>query len=152
MSLDTKVTLNSITSHLLTMGLFERVGKHEPKNAPGTGLTAAIWADRIRPAGGGSGLNETAAVTTFIMRIYTSMIAEPQDEIDPNMVDAADRIMEELSGDFGLGGVVKNIDLLGEFGQAMEAHAGYVEIDHKLFRVIDIFIPVIVRSAWAQSS
>jgi hypothetical protein len=152
MGLGTSTTIDKIVSHLLSMGLFERVGKHEPKNSPGSGLTAALWSERIVPHPVGSGLNVTAAVNVFMLRIYTNMISEPQDDIDPKMVAAADRIMEELSGDFGLGGVVSNIDLLGEAGSPMSANAGYVTIAQTIYRVIDITIPVIVRDAWSQAT
>lgn len=152
MSLGTKTILDKIESHALKSGLFDKVGTHEPKNPPGGKLTAAVWFQAVGPVPAGSGLAATSAVITFMMRLYTSMVQEPQDLIDPALVAAADVILEDLSGDFHLGGNVRNIDLLGQTGQALSAQAGYVTIGSTMYRVIDITIPCIVNDAWAQSA
>ncbi len=139
-----------VVSHPMTLGLFERVNGHEPKNAPGNGLTAAVWLDRIAPAPAASGLAATSAVLTFNVRLYTSMLAEPQDAIDPNLAAAAVLVMASYAGDYDLGGTVRNVDLLGQTGQAMSGQAGYLNQDSKLYRVITVVLPVIVNDAWDQ--
>jgi len=60
-------------------------------------------------------------------------------------------LMTSYAADFELGGNARNIDLLGQTGVQLSAQAGYVEIDNRLFRVMDITIPVIVNDAWAQT-
>jgi hypothetical protein len=143
--------LDAVVSHAMATGLFERVNQHEPKNAPGNGMRVAVWADTIEPYSGGSGLNSTSALISLNVRIYQNMVMEPQDMIDPMMMSAVDTLLTAYSGDFELGGVVREVDLLGETGTPLSARAGYVPIDNKMFRVMTIVLPVIVNDAWAQS-
>lgn len=153
MSLDTSAILNAMTSHASASGLFERVNGHEPKNKPTTkGLTAAVWIDRIEPVARASGLAATAARLVVNLRIYSSMLMEPQDAIDPNIAAAVSELFTAYTGDFDLGGQVRNIDLLGEFGQGMQAQAGYLEQDRGMFRVMTITLPVVVNNVWAQEA
>jgi hypothetical protein len=143
--------LDPIVSHAMSLALFERVNQHEPKNAPGNGLSCAVWVDRIFPAPAASGLACTSVMVLFNVRIYSSMLQEPQDMIDPNLIDAVDALMTAYSADFDLGGTVRNIDLLGQFGVALSALAGYLNQDNKMYRVMTIALPVVVNDIWPQS-
>lgn len=150
MSLGSSAIIDAATSHALATGMFERVNKHEPKDAPGAGLTAALWVDRIRPIPARSGLASTTALLVLILRIYSNMLQEPQDAIDPVVTDAVDALMTAYSGDLDLGGLISNIDLLGAHGQAMEARAGYLNVSGTMYRVMDLTIPCVVNDAWTQ--
>jgi hypothetical protein len=141
---------DAVLSHPMALGKFERVNGHEPKNAPGLGLTAAVWLDGIRPVPAGSGLAETTGVLVFNVRIYGSMTVEPQDGIDPNIAAAAIALFAAYSGDFDLGGTVRNIDLLGQAGPPLAGQAGYLNQDGKLYRVFTLVLPVIVNDMWDQ--
>lgn len=152
MALDVTGYLNAIVSHALASGLFERVNQHEPKNAPGNGLTAAIWADRVEPYALASGLAATSVKVTFNVRAYSKMLQEPQDSIDPNIVAAVDTLMNAYSGDFTLGGLVRNVDLLGQAGPGLFAQAGYIQQDSKMFRVVTISLTVVVNDVWSQAA
>ena len=88
-------------------GLFDRVNLHEPKNAPGGGLTAAVWADTMGPIPAASGLASTSGRVVLKVRTYTNMMSEPQDAIDPAMLRAVDILLTAYSGDFTLGGLVQ---------------------------------------------
>lgn len=143
--------LDGVVSHAMSTGLFERVNLHEPKNAPGNGLSCSVWLDEVSPAQNQSGLSMTTALVVLNVRIYSSMVAEPQDSIDPGLLSATDVLLTAYSGDFELGGNVKCIDLLGSAGTTLKARAGYLEQDRKMFRVMEIVLPVIVNDAWAQS-
>ena len=72
--------------------------------------------------------------------------------IDPKVMAAVTDYMGSLSGDFLLGNVggVRNVDLLGQTGQALDAQAGYIEIDKTVFRVMTIQIPVIINDMFVQ--
>src|SRR3982751_2445852 len=109
MALNLATLVDAVASHAAASGQFERVNQHEPKNAPGNGLTAAIWVDKIGPAQGRSGLTATTGLLTLDVRVYTSMLAEPQDAIDPNLLGAVDALLAAYSGDFELGGQVCNV-------------------------------------------
>lgn len=151
MSLNVTGILDGVISHAMALGLFEQVNTSEPKNAPGNGLTAAVWADRIEPVAPASGLAATSARIVFNLRIYSSMTQQPQDAIDPNIVTALDTLMGAYSGDFDLGGTIRNVDLLGAHGVGLSAQAGYINQDNKLFRVMTVTVPVIVNDVWSQS-
>lgn len=149
MSLNTVAILDAIQSHAMALGLFERVNTHEPKNAPGNGITAAIWFQDVTPVRSG-GLAQTSARVEYSVRLYTSMLAEPQDMIDPAMTGAVDVLMNAYSGDFELGNNVRNVDLLGQAGQPLSATAGYLNQDGKMLRIITVTLPLIVNDVWEQ--
>lgn len=140
----------SVQSHAETLGLFETVNLHEPKSKPGTGLTCAIWADKIGPASGSSGLASTSVLVVFAVRLYTPMLQQPYDAIDPNMLSAVDALMGAYSGVFTLEGQVREVDLLGEFGTPLSAQAGYITQDGKLYRVMTLSLPLVVNDLWTQ--
>jgi hypothetical protein len=142
---------DQVISHTLTLGVFDKVANHEPKNAPGNGLFCSIWADRIEPLGDASGLASTSGRVAFHIRIETNMLQEPQDDIDGLMLTATTTLMAEYSGHFTLGGTVRDVDLLGAHGEALNAQAGYLDIDRKLYRVMIVVLPVIINDLWSQS-
>lgn len=144
---------SAVVSHAAASGYFERVNQHEPKNAPGNGLTCAIWLQDVSPVGAISGLNSTSGRLLFSVRVYGNMIQEPQDEIDPNVMKAVVHLLGLYSGDFSLDGLIKNVDLLGAHGIPMRAQAGYQSIGRdraNLYRIMTITLPLIVNDLWEQ--
>lgn len=148
--MNVQAILDAVVSHAAASGQFERVNGHEPKSAPGNGLTAAVWVQSVGPVPNGSGLQRTSAVVVFNVRVYAPMLMEPQDAIDPALVGAVDALMSAYSGDFELGGNVRCVDLLGMAGIPLSAQAGYLEQDKRIYRVMTITLPVIVDDAWEQ--
>lgn len=149
--LNTAALVDELASKAMQLGVFEKVNIHEPKSQPGTGMTAAVWVDHIQPFTQGSGLNSTSVVVGFTLRIYQGAFSEPQDAIDPNVMQAVDTLLDKYSGNFTLGGVVREIDLLGEAGTPLSAQAGWLNIDGKIFRIMDVNLPVIISDVWSQS-
>lgn len=141
-----------VESAALGLAVFESVNMHEPKSAPGNGVRAACWVQDIRPVGRASGLSKTSGVVTFQFRIYTSFMQMPYDQIDPNALTAATTLLNAFSGKFTLGGTVRNIDLLGMYGTAMGAQAGYLTQDSKTFRVMTVTLPVVIDDLWTQEA
>ena len=148
--MDVTGIVTAVQDQLLTTGLFESVNLHEPKSAPSNGVTAAVWADRVEPLPRASGLNSTTGYVVLMVRLYTPMLQQPYDGIDPRMVSAVDTLMTKYSGAFTLTGKVRNVDLLGEFGTALSARAGYLDQDRKMYRVMDITLPLVVNDLWSQ--
>lgn len=152
MAINSQALIDDLASHAMASGYFDRVNQHEPKNKPGRGLTAAVWIDRIEPARGRSGLAATSARVVFNVRVYTTMLQNPQDSIDPNVMIATDALMTAYSGDFELGGDAAFIDLLGATqGHPLFAQSGYINIDNTVYRVMTMTVPVIVNDAWTQT-
>ncbi len=152
MAIQSQDLVDRIASHAMTLGVFDRVNQHEPKNKPGRGLTCAVWIDRIEPARGRSGLTATDARVVFNVRVYTNMLQNPQDAIDPSVMNAVDLLFEAYSGDFQLGDESRWIDLLGATqGHPLFSQSGYINIDNMVYRVMTITVPVIVQNAWTQA-
>lgn len=152
MAIGSQDIFDRIASHAMASGQFDRVNQHEPKNKPGRGLTCAIWIDAIEPARGRSGLNKSTARVVVKVRVYTNMLQNPQDAIDPSVMVATDALFEAYSGDFELGSTDRWIDLLGATqGHPLSAQSGYINIDNMTYRVMTITVPVIVENAWTQA-
>lgn len=149
MALDVDGIVDAAMSHAMASGWFDRVNGHEPKNPPGNGLTAAVWMERVKPVLS-SGLASTSAQVVLNVRLYTSMLQEPQDAIDPTMMKALSALFEAYSGDFTLGGLVREVDLIGAEGTSLQAEAGYLNQNGLLYRVFTITLPVIVNDVWDQ--
>jgi hypothetical protein len=143
--------VDAAASHALATGRYERVNRHEPKSDPGSGLSAAIWVQRVTPVPTASGLVATTARVELTVRSYANMLTEPQDEIDPTIYAAVDDLMAAYSGDFTLGGLVRDVDLLGQAGEPLGARAGYLSIQGAMKRVMDIALPLIVSDVWTQA-
>jgi hypothetical protein len=153
MSYDPNPIIDSIVSHALALGRFDRVNGAEPRNAPGPGLTAAVWNQHVGPAQGQSGLASTSALLVFNVRLYSSADASPADAIDPNMMTAEAELIDAYTGDFTFGGLIEYVDLLGSTSPGgLHSDAGYLQMDAKTFRVRTITVPVIVADVWSQSS
>jgi hypothetical protein len=150
--LDAQALMDNVVSVAQTSGLFDRVNAFEPKQAPGNGLTAAVWVQSIKPYQQLSGLAAVSARVEFTLRIYTNMLAEPMDAIDPNVLSAAATLMNLFAGDFDLDDSIFAVDLLGMNTAPLSAKAGYVNQDGKLFRMMDLTIPLLVADVWEQSA
>lgn len=150
MTLNMSGILDAVVSQAATLGYFDMVNAHEPKSAPGSGLTLAVWVQRTDPVGQASGLNAVTVRLEFNVRIFQNMIAEPQDAIDPNMMAAADALMSAYCSHFTLGGLVRNVDIKGAHGAGLGLEAGYIEQDKKMYRVMTITLPLIVNDLWTE--
>lgn len=151
MTIGINALIDAVTSHAAASGYFDAVNGHEPKSAPGSGMTYAVWVSEIEPTLS-SGLSSTSVRVVLTGRIYKQFLAQPEDAIDPDMVNALDSLMTAYSGNFTLGANARNIDLQGSDGAPLGARAGYQTIDKMIFRVLDITIPILVNDAWTQGA
>lgn len=142
--------MDTLVSHAASTGRFDAVNGHEPKSAPRSGISCSLWVDSLRPCFS-SGLASTSIAVVFMVRIQTSMLAEPADATEPNLVSALDDLMSAYMGDFELGANARSIDVRGSDSEGVSASAGYLNQDGKLYRVFDITLPVIVNDAWTES-
>lgn len=150
--MNTQALVDAALSHAAAAGNFERVTGSEILTQPGSGLSVAIWAQRIRPIAATSGLAATSAHVQLMVRIYSNALQQPFDAIDPMMMAAVDALMTAYSTDFTLGDLVRQVDLLGAHGDALAATAGWLRHpDGGTSRVFDITLPLIVNDAWTQA-
>jgi len=141
----------AVESHALTLGRFEQVNLHEPKSKPGNGLTCAIWIQDIFPALS-SGLSSTSGVLVFFVRIYQNMLREPQDSIDPEVLEAVSELFAAYAGDFTLAGLIRSVDLRGMAGPPLSAKAGYINQDGAMLRTMTITLPLIINDLWDEEA
>lgn len=152
MTLGVRPILAALVSDAESLGLFERVATHEPKSAPGGGMTAALFLRDTAPVPGRSGLAVTSTRVTFDMRLYTSFLKKPEDEIDQDLLVALDLLMGRYSAGFTLGGLISAVDLLGMAGVPLSAAAGYSNLDKSIYRVAAITLPLLVDDLWGQAA
>jgi hypothetical protein len=150
-ALNLSALLDALATDALKTGQLERFRLHEPKNAPGNGLSGSVYLQAIRPARS-SGLAVTSALVTFTVRIYSPMLAEPQDDIDINLCNAVDALFTAYTGAFTLGGLVQEVDLLGINGTPLSAQAGYLTIGQTMYRTMDIFLSLVVDDVYPQAA
>lgn len=150
MSLDVAGIVAAVQSHAQSIGGIEQVLTNEPKSAPGSGITAAIWADGITPIPANSGLGAVSVLLTLMVRLMKPMLSLPYGQIDPDMLTVADSLMRAYAGAFTLGAEVQDVDLLGRYGTKMAGKAGYLTLDKALYRVIDISLPLTVPDLWSE--
>lgn len=149
--METDALIDAVASHALASGWFESVNRHEPKASPGTSLTAAVWVQHIIPLPAQSGLISTSGRLLLQVRLYSNMIATPEDQIDPNLIKACDDLMAAYSADFSLDGLVNSVDLLGRHGVPLSALSGYINIGPGWYRILDIDVPLIIDDLWVQT-
>jgi hypothetical protein len=148
MALDATGIRDELMSAAGTSGAFDAVVAHEPKSPPApTGVTCAVFAGDATPVLSG-GLAALSFRLEFTMRLYTAMIQEPADAIDPLLLHAADVLTAYLCADFQLSSKARYVDFLGADGERLRWVPGYVTQDSKPFRIIDIFVPVIINDLY----
>lgn len=150
--LDILGIVDAAQSHAMASGHFEQVNGHEPKNAPAAGgLTAAVWADQVVTVRS-SGLASASVLVVLNVRIYSSAQSEPLDAIDPTMLAAVDTLCAAYVDDFTLGGIVRQVDVLGQHGAPLGARAGYISQSGATLRVMTINLPLIVNDLWEEAA
>ena len=147
--LDAGTIISAAVDHALGTGVFDEVNKHEPENSPGNGIACAIWPAFIEPAEKQSGLISVTTKFVLNVRLYIKW-SGPFDEVDVELIDALDALMTEYSGDFTLGGLIKNIDFFGSEGDKLRADFGYQTIDSSDYRVVTIKLPLIINDVWEE--
>ena len=138
MPFDVTNTMRAIQSHLAAAGYFRHVQIGEPKAAPSQRFTAAIFMEAIEPHD--IPLATICALYKMVVRVYDNMTHEPQEDVELEMSIVVDKVMNDLSGDFTLGGTVRGIDV-----SQLRTQWSYLDVDRTMYRIADISIPIIVN-------
>lgn len=141
-----KALFEAIRSYAQELGVFEAVETHDPWNAPGNRLYCSITLGPVRPVTS-SGLAAVSGQVMLLVRVWSSALQRPLDNIDPEVLAAVCALMGEFAGGFTLGGTVRDIDLF-----AMSAQPAYVDFEGKPFRTVEIQVPVIINDMFAEVS
>lgn len=149
--LDITGLLDAAITHASSSGHFETVNGLEPLNTPMSGgLDCAVWVDRVTPVRS-SGLNSVSVLVVLNVRLFSSSKSEPRDAIDPELVAAVDTLCAAYCGDFTLGGLVRQVDILGQHGVPLGVRAGYVQQSGDVSRVLTVELPLIVNDLWEET-
>jgi hypothetical protein len=142
---------DGLTSHAMSLGLFETVNQHEPKAPPATGVSVSIWLDSITPVRS-SGLDSVSVAVVFNIRLYTSAESSPLDSVDPDLLSAVDTLCAAYVGDFTLDGAVRNVDIFSTAtdSQGLSARFGYLAVADNFYRMATIVLPVVVNDVWTE--
>lgn len=141
-----------LRDHAGALGVFEHVEGHAMISPPSSGIAIAFEAGQVRPGGQYSGLSATSVVFTCTGSIYRTMQTQPVDDVETDISAAAMSLIVALSGDFDLGGNVRNIDLLGATGTGLSADPGYLKLGDQTFRASVVTIPMIINDVFEQVS
>ena len=145
-------TMQTIQGHLMSGGGFVSVQLGQPSTvAPAlTGITAAIWLEHIQV--GTVFLGVVDKIYEVTVRLYTNMLAEPQEQGELDLALTVQDIGSDLLGDFTLGTSVRNIDAAGIYGTPLGAQWGYTSVAGVMFRTVDITVPIIVNDSIALTA
>ena len=143
MPFNIKATLEAVQNHLLKGAYLKKVQIGEPKAPPSEPLAAALFMNRVGIvlifAGGDT--RESHVVT---LRVYRDMLAEPQESIELDLALAVSDLSSDLLGEFDLGATIMSIDAAGAHGTPYGAEWGYVDVGGRMYRIVDVTIPLIV--------
>ena len=150
MSFDAVALFGAMVSTAQKLNIFEVVIPEEPKAAPVSVPALSLWLGPVMPLGVASGLGITSGRVTVHGRIYLNWLGRPTAAIDPKLLNLTSTLMGAYSGGFTLGGLGRDVDLLGMYGEPMSGQPGYIEHDGKHFRAMEITFGLIVNDLWEQ--
>lgn len=148
--IDSAGIFSVLTSHAQSLGVFRAINGHEPKSAPPQGAAVSFWLDRWTPVREQSGLSTVSVLLVVTARITNPFLREPQDSIDPALVNASDALLSSLVGDFDCGGLASHIDVFGQFGIPLEGRGGYLNEAGVIFRIVAVTIPIVINDVWDE--
>jgi hypothetical protein len=140
----------AVQSKAQQLNVFDTVTFHEPKSAPQGLAVLALWLSAVTPLGPASGLGITSGRVSLRGRIYLSDLQKPEDATEGKLLSLVSALFGAVTGNFTLGGLVMEVDLLGIHGESLGATAGYLDQDGKFFRTADVTVPLIVSDLWEQ--
>jgi hypothetical protein len=141
-----KALFEAVRSYAQQVNIFQDVITHDPWNAPGNRLFCSITLGPVRPVPS-SGMASVSGQVTLIVRVWSSAMQKPLDDIDPEALSSISSLMGAFAGGFTLGETVRNVDLFG-----MSAVPAYVDFEGKPFRVVEITVPIVINDLWAEAA
>ena len=141
-----KALFTAIQSYAQELSLFPGgVATHDPWNAPTGHLFCSIALGPVRPVPAASGLRSVSGQVMLLVRVWSSALQKPLDNIDPEVLAVTCSLMGAFAGGFTLGGTVRNIDLM-----AMSAQPAWVEFEGKPLRVVEISVPIVINDMFSE--
>lgn len=150
MTLNSKAIIDAVASHAMTLGRYDVVNTHEAKNGPGNQMVCDITVASGRSLALASGLSVTSALLTLSVVSYCSMLQEPQDDIDAVLMECVDDLLNAYNTHYTLGGLIRNVDILGQYGLELGWSFGHIDMSKQPVRAAEIILPLVINDAWTQ--
>lgn len=147
MAFNIKDTLDVIHGYLVASGHVTRAQVGEPKSPPTEFLTGAVFMLSTVITKAYLQTQEESHVVQ--VRLYIDMLHEPTEEIEFRLALAVAEIVDDLIGDFSLGANIREVDIAGMNGTPLATTWGYVGISQRIYRIVDITLPLNVDNAVA---
>lgn len=145
MAFGTKASLEAVLGYFTASGHVQRAQIGEPKQPPVELITAAIFMAGTSIVG--LYLNHHRELHVVTVRLYMDMLHEPTEEIEFRLAQAVEDITDDIVEKFALNSTVREVDLAGMNGTPVSTTWGYVDISGKMFRIVDITLPLNVDEA-----
>lgn len=153
MTLQADQILAALNDHVLTLNVCDTVSGHETKAPPGTGVHCEMFGGGFECVPARSGLGVVAVKLLWRMRLRTSWMQKPADDIDHRLLKVLDPIMTSFIGGFTLGGTVVAFDVLGAAGGSpVTGQFGYLDQGGQMFRTVEAQLPLIVDDLWTEAA
>jgi hypothetical protein len=146
-SLDPGPIMSKLVSIAQQSGRFAAVAGYEPRGQPSNGVTLALISGPLTPIQSG-GMTGVCLRWQIDGQVFLPLHMEPAKELDPRITKAAAGYLEDLCGQFTLGGLVRCIDVFGSDGEALSATPGYIDHNDKKYRVMQLMIPLLINERW----
>ena len=155
MAFNIKATLEAVESHISRSGYVSDVQIGEPVAPPDA--TDRIHAAIYMATAGVAELTLSSTIELHVatIRLYKrAAFTEGDDagEVEMDMALAVSEITSNLIGEYDLGATIRNIDVAGQYGQAVTAQWGYVALNQTMFRSVDITLPLVVDGSAEQAA
>jgi hypothetical protein len=147
---DAGPVLDAVRSHAQSTAAFNVLMSHEPKQAPGAGLTFACWLSAMDPIERASGLAVTSLRVELTVRVYMPFMGSDPDTVDTRVAHVTSALFAKYIADFDLFESADAVDIKGIYGDKLGMRGGFLNQDNKLFRVADIRIPLIFFDVYPE--
>lgn len=143
-----KASMQAILSKAQANGFVSEVQIGEPKSPkapPGGAKKVFAAVQMVSATVVETVLDKSIEVHTVMVRLYGDAIAEELEETELMLADCTSELMTDVQEAFTLGSEIRNVDVAGQYGQALNAQWGHAELSRVMFRIVDITFPLIVQ-------
>lgn len=140
MAFNIQTTLEQIRDYIRDNDRAERCEIGHRLSAPTEKTYVAVFLDRAQVVE--TTLASTIELHVVTIRYYQQTAGQDLEAVELNLAKQAELILEDLLGDYDLGGTVRAVDVGGSYGTAPQVTFEWIE--ETTYRVAEITLPLIV--------
>ena len=142
MAFDITSTLRKVESFLAGSGYFTDTGIGEPASPPDQ-LAAFLWMTSVStpevPLDGGD-----VQIQVVTLRIYQPAFESPPEDIEIELSNTLSQLLSDILGDADLGASIRHVDAGGIYGNNLSAEWGHLDQNGRIYRIVDLTLPLVV--------